>query len=409
MENEKLKKILKDDTIFNSSISKVDENINNSINNKVLKTTNLSLDTINEVPEKNLNKKQKFIESKTIYIIRLIVNSFLSLILIIIFIYVWFAYSPQWKILFFLTLWSYWTNVFYIISITLIDFFYLLNNYKCCKNKFKKNCLCCNCNWNNYNNFIRNYFLRISFPFAISIVLMYWILILLGDNFEGNPKGSFEIVAAFYMHGLVFLFLLFDTFTGIHININKKWTTFLDLGIITIILIIYYIVIGVGKYQILFDPYDFMMIANVRQIIASCIIIYVLVINGYIVFRIIANYFFKEDKNVNKEKNMKKSNNNNISGDNLKEIDSSERKELVQRNNENQSISIKENEENKINNKSDEKRKNKYKNNNVFTQNLIKKYPSFDHKRNEGPSFKPRKSLGKKSEINTIKKKIFNE
>ena len=62
--------------------------------------------------------------------------------------------------------------------------------------------------------------------------------------------------------------------------------------------------------------YDFLIIADVRQIIASFIIIYLLVLNGYIVFYLISdNFFLKEEIEENYNKNIKEGG----SGDKLKD------------------------------------------------------------------------------------------
>ena len=62
--------------------------------------------------------------------------------------------------------------------------------------------------------------------------------------------------------------------------------------------------------------YDFLIIADVRQIIASFIIIYLLVLNGYIVFYLISdNFFLQEEIAENYNKNIKEGG----SGDKLKD------------------------------------------------------------------------------------------
>jgi len=70
--------------------------------------------------------------------------------------------------------------------------------------------------------------------------------------------------------------------------------------------------------------YDFLIIADVRQIIASFIIIYLLVLNGYIVFYLISdNFFLKEEIEENYNIKYKEGG----SGDKLK--DSEEKEDLT--------------------------------------------------------------------------------
>jgi hypothetical protein len=89
---------------------------------------------------------------------------------------------------------------------------------------------------------------------------------------------------------MILILLLFDMFTAIHINrINYFW----DILIISILIGVYFIILGVGKYAGDYEPYDFMEMSSVRQIIGAAILIYISVLDGYVVFNLLANKFFK--------------------------------------------------------------------------------------------------------------------
>ena len=235
---------------------------------------------INQNSQKYIKFNNKILkESRKIQIIRLIVNSIFSLILIAVFIYILSTYEPQWRILFYLVSWSYLMSLYYLISITIIDFIYIIcNNYL-----------------SSYNNFIRNFFIRICIPFGLTEFFVYWELVLLGGNFEKIDYKPKDIGEAIFLNGMAQFFLFFDMFTSYHIYKNNRVN---DIIILTIILLCYYLLISLSKFLYIFEPYDFLSIADVRQIIGVGIIVYLLLLNGYIVFDLLAFYFFEKDNNT---------------------------------------------------------------------------------------------------------------
>ena len=229
---------------------------------------------------KPINIKYKVIkEDLNILKLRFSINTILSIILLAVLIYVLATYNSHWKLFFYLASWSYLMNIYYIISVIFIDFIYLIYN------KFLKS----------YNNFVRNYFIRICFPFGLMSVSVYWELVLLGKNFQKFEHGINDICANIFLNGIVQLFLFFDMFASHHIY---KYNRINDIIILTIIIAIYYLLVCLGKYLDIFEPYNFLPKSDVRQICGAGIIVYVLLLNGYIVFDLLAFCYF-EDENVN--------------------------------------------------------------------------------------------------------------
>ena len=216
--------------------SEVNKNIQNKSEfNEIVKNLqekNKEIDDKNSDTKKN--KKQK--TEKIITHFKLILNSALAVLLTFFFLYIPHTYSSKWKIFFFMTLWSFAMNSYYIVSVTVIDWI------RFCK-KDNNSCKC-------YNNFVRNLYLRICFPFAIAIVFLYWILILLGDDFEYLGKDVSDTAIGVFFHGMILIFLLFDIFTSIHKNIK---TYFWDILILTIMILVYFLILGIGKYIIKYD------------------------------------------------------------------------------------------------------------------------------------------------------------
>ena len=102
-------------------------------------------------------------------------------------------------------------------------------------------------------------------------------------------------------------------------EINKIF----DLIIISIMTAVYFVILGFGKYKFDYQPYDFMEMSNVRQIAGAAILIYIGVLDGYVVFVLIAGKCFV-DKNINME---------NIKNEIMKEKNNLEKKEKENKNN----------------------------------------------------------------------------
>ena len=239
-------------------------------------------ETKNKIKIKETSTQKKCIKIKCSFsILNVIVNSIISIFVIFLIYCVFNNYEKKWVIIFYLTFISLFMNEFYFLNITILDYICLFKN-----TLFKKKCI-------KYNDFIRNYYLRICFPFSISIVFLYWMLILLGDDFQYASRDLWDNCISFSFHGLIFIFLLYDTFSYPHINLkNRKMFDFL---IISGIIVIYFIIIGVSKYALHYDVYDFMIMSNTRQIAAAGFLIYMGIMDGYVVFVLISNRFFIEE------------------------------------------------------------------------------------------------------------------
>ena len=229
----------------------------------------------------DISKKIK--KEEKINVFRIIINCVFSIFVLALVYFVINNYEEKYEMFYFLTIWSFFMNGFYIVSVTAIDLTRLLKNTEYCIK---------------YNNFIRKHYIRICFPFSISIVFLFWMLILLGDEFQYNSRSLWDILINICFHGLQFVFLLYDTLSYPHqVSINKC----LDLIIITCMTIVYFIILGFAKYLLDFNPYDFMTMSNVRQIAGAAILIYIGILDGYVVFVLIAGKCFI-DKNVNMDK-----------------------------------------------------------------------------------------------------------
>ena len=134
---------------------------------------------------KNIKKEQKIGK------IRTLINLVFCLFIFVLAYFVINNYEEKWKIAYYLTLWSFFMNSFYVVSVTAIDITRIIKNYEYCVI---------------YNNFIRKHFLRICFPFALSIIVLFWILILLGDDFQFNSRTLFDYLVNFCFHGLQIFF-----------------------------------------------------------------------------------------------------------------------------------------------------------------------------------------------------------
>ena len=278
-----------------------------------------------EKPGKNYKQIEEDDIEKKLFFWRIIINVVLSLILVIVFFIIWNTYT-SWKLFFFIVIWSFWSNTFYIISITIIDICIYTKKNKCEK----------------LNNWVRNYFLRIFFPFSIGTVVIFWELTLLGNIYIDIEYSLIELMKCFFINGLVLIFILFDIFTSRHINKNDNYLW--DLLIITGIVFLHFLIVILCKEFLNVYQWNFLMIADFRQIIASFIIIYIIILNGYVIIYIISdNFFLNEKEEKNKDKNI---NENNVLE--IKEEEFDEKKEYEEKEKEsNNGESINESEDKK--------------------------------------------------------------
>ena len=269
-------------------------------NNGIKKETD-SLKVKNEIKKNKIQNNLSYIsdklkKEKKINIFRIIINCIFSVFILALVYFVINNYEKKYYMAYYLTIWTFFMNGFYIVSVTAIDLTRLIKNTEYCVS---------------YNNFVRKHYIRICFPFSLSIVFLFWMLILLGDEFQFNSRDLMDFLINFCFHGLQFVFLLYDTLSYPHqVSINKLR----DFIIISIITAIYFVVLGLGKYAFNYQPYDFMTMSNVRQIAGAAILIYIAILDGYVIFVLIAGKCF-----INKTINMEKLNNEILNKGNIKD------------------------------------------------------------------------------------------
>ena len=164
---------------------------------------------------------------------------------------------------FFLTFWSFWMNLLYLIIICITEFYiFFFQDYR----------------YEKINNFFKNFYSRISFTFSYSITLLYWILYFLGNNFLIVREGFIPYCFHIYMHGIYTLILLIELFINNH-DYNPSNSK--DYFIISLIFFLYIINASFAKYFFDFCPYAFMEKASFGQLIISSLIMYMIVLNCY--------------------------------------------------------------------------------------------------------------------------------
>ena len=276
-------------------------------NNGIKKETD-SLKVNNEIKKNKIQNNLSYVsdklkKEKKINIFRIIINCIFSVFILALVYFVINNYEKKYYMAYYLTIWTFFMNGFYIVSVTAIDLTRLIKNTEYCVS---------------YNNFVRKHYIRICFPFSLSIVFLFWMLILLGDEFQFNSRDLMDFLINFCFHGLQFVFLLYDTLSYPHqVSINKLR----DFIIISIITAIYFVILGLGKYAFNYQPYDFMTMSNVRQIAGAAILIYIAILDGYVVFILIAGKCF-----INKTINMEKLNNEILNKGNIKDKKNKENK-----------------------------------------------------------------------------------
>ena len=183
--------------------------------------------------------------------------------LINIFLFFATAILAKKHLFFFLTFWSFWMNLLYLIIICITEFYiFFFQDYR----------------YEKINNFFKNIYSRISFTFSYSITLLYWILYFLGKNFLIVREGFIPYCFHIYMHGIFTLLLLIELIINNH-EYNPH--NLKDFFIISVIFFLYTINASFAKYFFDFCPYAFMEKASFGQLIISSLIMYMIVLNCY--------------------------------------------------------------------------------------------------------------------------------
>ena len=219
-------------------------------------------------------------------LLKILIYISISIILLITFICAWVLIEIKWQLFFYLTFWSFWLNEFYITTLTICDSFEFFNIF------YSKTITI-------IQNFLRNNFLNLIFPFSFAICLLFWLLVILGDEFQAMD-GIKETLIAILLHGIIFIFIIIDIIFYKHVIKPKK--IFFDIFLIPIIFVFYLILLLIGKYCLNFDTYDFMIYCRFNHLIVCAILIYIVILNGYAIFHLIGFYFFEKDGIREKEK-----------------------------------------------------------------------------------------------------------
>ena len=228
--------------------------------------------------------------------LKLTIFTIISFFFIIIFILCFYLFSPKYILFFYLTLWSFWMNMFYMISLTVCDYCEYFNKPYCKK----------------FSYFLRTHFLKVNFSFGVGIIFLFWMLALCGPSFQPIGTG-FIIFTDILLHGIIIIFVLFDIILYKHyLKLNYLY----DIGIITIVYLAYLFILSISKYIVKFNPYAFLRNSDLNHVFAAGILFYVIILDGYVVYLIIGNKFFEkiDDNNEKIELNEedKKSNKINI-------------------------------------------------------------------------------------------------
>ena len=223
-------------------------------------------------------------------LLKILIYISISLILLITFICAWVLIEIKWQLFFYLTFWSFWLNEFYISTLTICDILEFFSFSFSSKLIF-------------IQKFLRNDFLKLIFPFSFAICLLFWLLVILGEEFQ-SVDGIKEFLIAILLHGIIFFFLIVDIIFYNHVYKPKK--IFFDILIITIIYFFYLVLLIIGKYGLNFNTYDFMIYCRWNHLIVCAILIYIVILNGYAIFHLIAYYNFEKEMEKKNEDGLVK-------------------------------------------------------------------------------------------------------
>lgn len=245
--------------------------------------------------------------NKTATLWKLILNTIFSLCLIATSIMCWFFVDKPWKIFLFLTLWSSFSIMIYVVCCTIYDYTEYFHKQTQTITKM--------------NYFIRNHYVRICIPYSIAVVLLFWTLVIMGNKFF-NFKTGITALRSCYLHGVICIFGCIDLFISEHLYFHYYgW----DILTITIVYCCYLTVIGSVKFVIGVNAYPFMQLANVRQCIGAALIIYMIILGTYALFMFVTYMLYGDNKRSASSNNKVSNNvNNNNNSDSMNKLRSEE-------------------------------------------------------------------------------------
>lgn len=164
------------------------------------------------------------------------------------------------KHFFFLTMWTYWLNSIYLLVVCICDI------SLCC---FKSTRL------EKINDFFRNDYSLVSFPFSYAVTFLFWFLVCLGNNVMNFDFVMSKMIARIYLHGINTGFLLLDLFISEHKKKEFDWNVFTA---ISTIFWVYCTDVCIGKYWLNIMPYRFVENINSIFLLFSIGILFYLVV-----------------------------------------------------------------------------------------------------------------------------------
>lgn len=237
---------------------------------------------------------------------KLILNTIFSLCLIATSIMCWFFVDKPWEIFLFLTLWSSFSIMIYIVCCTIYDYTEYFHKQTQTITKM--------------NYFIRNHYVRICIPYSIAVVLLFWTLVIMGDEFF-NFKTGITALRSCYLHGFICIFGCIDLFISEHLYFHYYgW----DILTITIVYCCYLSVIGSVKFVVGVNAYPFMQLANVRQCIGAALVIYMIILGAYALFMFVTFMLYGDNKGIRNKKEGANVNNGHNNSESMNKFKSEE-------------------------------------------------------------------------------------
>lgn len=191
-----------------------------------------------------------------------LVISYMAIVNFGILIYTFVDSMP--KSFIFLTYWSYWGSTVYLSCIFFCDTAVFFFN----EEKFE-----------NVNEYIRTIYSKYCFTYGYSVVIMYWFLVCLGDNYMQFDTDPIIMFFHIYLHGFITVMLLIDLILSPRRNI--RWSN-LDFLIISLCFLFYIIVALIANYGFNMPPYAFMSTAAFLELLLYGLGLYALQILCYL-------------------------------------------------------------------------------------------------------------------------------
>ena len=179
------------------------------------------------------------------------------------------------KLIFYLTLHSFWSNCFYFLTCLILEI---------------------RAEWKNTSSetflpFMQNTYFKYSFTYTCFITSNFYLFVLLGSNFMKFSDNAAGIFFSIFLHGGEFIFVLIEFYVSQHSFIPSYGK---DFAVIKLYFS-FYLIISIIALNSNIYPYEFMKVTSNPQNFVIYFVSFILLVNFYMIYQWLA---YRKNQNM---------------------------------------------------------------------------------------------------------------